>query len=632
MKRNMMTHYFEANLAVIKAGYPGLAEQLTQPVSSPGPAPFCEEDMVISGIDVPALTVKGLHLHSPRDPVREAQRLVQSLLPSKELDAGPLIVFGFGLGYGAEALAKKAPRAVLIIVEAHIELFRKALELRDLRDFLQNSKLIFILGGTGSGLVSAYTYALGTQQTSGPPCIYKNRALVSLDEAWYGALEAGLRIRASKDAVNAATLRRFGKRWVKNLSRNKAAIRDFSGVMPLKNVLGTQYPVLLVAAGPSLDAIAPILLKELYERCLVLACDTSLRFLLKAGIEPDFVVACDPQFWNVRHLDRAFAPHSCLITESSVYPATLRHPFERVLLCSSQFPLGAFIEGRVGHKGKLGSGGSVATTAWDFARFLGASCIWIAGLDLSFPALKTHFKGAVFEEAAHAASFRLKPAETFSVHALRDGVPFKTADASGGTVLTDKRLSLYAAWFEEQLRRYPQLQSRRLFPEGIAIRGLEAGNYEEVLARAPTRHLFAARLQAVFHELDSEFNKAAGKQERLERFEASLQDLREGLAHIITVCEHGSSLVQKGLASANRKPLKPSAREALLNEINGLNLAISQSTVKDTVSFLFPNPAELEATLTTPESRKFERYLESSALFFKTLAKTARFHLEELTS
>ena len=197
-------------------------------------------------------------------------------------------------------------------------------------------------------------------------------------------------------------------------------------------------------------------------------------------------------------------------------------------------------------------------------------------------------------------------------------------------MLTDKRLSLYAAWFEEQLRQYPQLQSRRLFPEGIAIRGLEAGNYEEVLASAPTRHLFAARLQTVFRELDSEFNKAAGKQERLERFETSLQDLREGLAHIITVCEQGSNLAQKSLASA--KPLKPRAREALLGEINELNRAISQSTVKDTVSFLFPNPTEFEAMLTTPASQKFERYLESSALFFKTLAKTARFHLEELTS
>jgi len=42
----------------------------------------------------------------PRDPVREARRLAETLDAAGQ---GPVVVMGFGLGYGAEAAAEKAP-------------------------------------------------------------------------------------------------------------------------------------------------------------------------------------------------------------------------------------------------------------------------------------------------------------------------------------------------------------------------------------------------------------------------------------------------------------------------------------------------------------------------------------------
>ncbi|GHU86294.1 hypothetical protein FACS189473_5530 [Spirochaetia bacterium] len=371
---------------------------------------------------------------------------------------------------------------------------------------------MFVLGdGTAAGSAAV----MGALRLfKGKPEIIRNRALMTLDEAWYADAERHIGTWTSKDAVNQATLKRFGKRWVRNLAANMESIRDLPGVGRLAGVLRTcapqacgDIPVLLAAAGPSLDGIVPYL-PALAERCVVAAVDTSLNLLLKAGVDPDFALVVDPQYWNVRHLDRAKAPKTCLVAESAVYPSALRGflpqkvspsaenmaagaampytaAFERAYLCGSVFPLGRFIEERVDPKGSLGTGGSVATTAWDFARLLGASSIWIAGLDLSFPGLKTHFKGALFENRALAESGRLDPAETRSVRALRDGLPFSAPSAEGGTVLTDRRLSLYAAWFENRFRLYPNLRNYSFSAGGLAIPGLIPAKPEDLLALPP---------------------------------------------------------------------------------------------------------------------------------------------------
>jgi hypothetical protein len=142
-----------------------------------------------------------------------------------------------------------------------------------------------------------------------------------------------------RDDVNVATKKKFGKRWIRNLNRNMAAIRDLPGVSRFEGLAAGDdpLPVFLAAAGPGLDGIGS-LLPEIYKRCIVVAVDTSLRFLLRNNIEPDFVVVVDPQFWNSCHLNRCESSRTRLIAESAVYPPVLRLPFKESYLCGSLFP------------------------------------------------------------------------------------------------------------------------------------------------------------------------------------------------------------------------------------------------------------------------------------------------------
>jgi hypothetical protein len=516
-------------------------------------------------------------------------------------------------------------------VERRRELLLLALETRDLGGLLAGGRPIFVLGDDGSGGAANPDLILGALRSvellsgGGTPALIRNRGLMNLDGEWYAEAERHIRTWVSRDAVNRATLRRFGKRWVRNLSRNMEAIRDIPGVSRLEGILGPAaamegIPAFLAAAGPSLDGILP-LLPALRERCLIVAVDTALRLLLRAGIDPDFAVVVDPQFWNARHLDHAPAPETRLVAESAVYPSVLRHPFAGAFLCGSLFPLGRFIEDRVDPKGELGAGGSVATTAWDFTRLLGPPAIYIAGLDLAYPDLKTHFRGARFEERALSESGRLCPAETWLVRALRDGRQFRAAAADGGQVLTDRRLSLYAAWFENRFRCFPALPNYGLSRRGLAIPGLLPCSAGDLLALPPRREEIDRRLADRFARIGAAFSGPEEQGLRAARFEAAGGALREGLEYIRTLAGKGAALAAGG-------GLRD--REGILFKLEELNRRILKSEVKDVAGFLFPPIAELEETLETPESDPAGRHLELSAKLYRALEAAAAYTLEVL--
>jgi hypothetical protein len=665
-----MTKTPGSDFSLLSRLFPGLAEELAKPgEGEAGDVQDRELRVETAASRAPTLVFRGRYVHSARDPAREARRLAETLpLPEAAQGSGaeggtkggagpgvqygvPVVILGFGLGYTAEAAAERAPGRPLVLVERRREILKKALETRNLDRFLSENRIVFVVGGSGGAVSGALSLFENPGGRRNSPDILKNRVLSELDADWYAGVEGRIRAWTSRDDVNAATLRRFGKRWVRNLARNLEAIRDVPGVRRLEGILAggpadnrgravdnSGIPVFLAAAGPSLDSAGP-LLKEIRKRCVTVAVDTSLRFLLARGIDPDFAVVVDPQYWNARHLDRSPAERTWLVAESAVYPPVLRCPFRGSFLCQSLFPLGRFIEDRVDPKGALGAGGSVATSAWDFARLLGAPSVWIAGLDLSFPALKTHFRGALFETRSHAESGRRLPAETWSVRALRDGQPLMAAAAGGGEVLTDRRLSLYAAWFENRFREYPETRTYSLSPGGLAIPGMELASPEALLALPERREEIDQRLEGIYAAIRRDFFNSGAARARAERYELAKSRLLGGLAEIAREAGNAAFLARKALGidggALGRKPgLDRTEREGLLEKLDAALGAIENSEVKDVAGFLFPprDTGRAEGN-GDPDPRgldPFVRYLEASAGMYQDLAAAAAYQLEAL--
>ena len=621
--------FWEKNSKVLINQYPGLLEDITRAEEESG---LSSDDIQIitASTGDPSLCVKGINIHSGRDPAREGLRLAQAAASG----SGSIVILGFGLGYAAEISAESFAAAdaaghgrPIIIVEKYRKLLVKALEARDLSGFLSKNRIIFVIGGAGEGITNALGIAdeFISSNERAEPVVIRNRALIELDKEWYGVVEEKLRTWSMRDDVNSATLKRFGKRWVRNLSRNIGAIRDYAGISRLANIASVDMdaPVFLAAAGPSLDKVRP-LLHEIHKRCVTVAVDTSFRFFTDNGIQPDFVLVVDPQFWNSRHLDRCPCGHTALIAESAVYPPVLRLPFKNIFLCGSLFPLGSFVEKQVDPKGPLGAGGSVSTTAWDFARTLGSKEIWIAGLDLAFPGLKTHFRGAVFEDRSNAASNRFSPAETWVVRALRDGFPFNAPCASGGQVLTDRRLSLYAAWFENRFRQHPEVQNYGIFQDGLAIAGIQAADVEKFLSLPERRVEIDRRLAAAFSQIDSDFNNPAEKQKRAERYANAVSALIRGLEEVGDAAKKGAEITRQAL----KNKTDSGRQNKILKELDEIMHHITDSEVKEVAGFLFPAENKKEGEGAAKDS--FRVYLESTNKLFSSLAQTVDFNLENL--
>ena len=607
--------FLNKNKEILIKQYPGFWEDITS--DSEDEDDITAEDIKIDRAPTgePTLCIKGLHVHSPRDPKREGQRLAETAA-----GAQIIVVFGFGLGFAAEAAAVHGKP--IVIVEKRKKLFLKALEQRDFSDFLSKNKLLFIVGGKTDGILNALVIAndLTGADKKTSPFIIRNKTLMGFDDQWYKSVEDKVRTWAMKDDVNTATHKRFGQRWVRNLSKNMTAIRDYPGISRLEG-LANGNPVFLAAAGPSLDKIKP-LLRDIYDRCIIVAVDTSLRFFVKNRIQPDFVLVVDPQFWNSRHLDRCFsgkaAVQTALIAESAVYPPVLSLPVKNKFLCGSLFPLGKFIEDQVDPKGRLGAGGSVATTAWDFARSLGCNEIWIAGLDLAFPGLKTHFRGARFEELSNSQSHRLYPVEKWVLRALRDGFPFKARSGSGDQVLTDRRLSLYAAWFENQFKLYPQVQNYSLFKDGLDITGLNVMETEKLLNLPPRRAEIDSSIQAVFSKIENEFNNPLEKENREKRYEKAVSALKQGLKDIGEAAQRGAEIARRAL----RYQMNPAQQNKTLKELDEIKRLVTESEVKEIAGFLIP-PAAAEEDAALAGTNPFLNYIKSTHKLFSSLAEAA---------
>jgi hypothetical protein len=620
---------YSQNIAVLKRTFPALAEIIEKTNADPA-SPLAEEagfkaEPAASGD--PTLIYNGLYIHSKINPKREAERLVETEAAKAAGNEDTVVlVLGFGLGYAFSALAEKFPKRPVIIVEKRPEIIKKTLELRDFSPFLARENLVFVLD------TESLTAALSLfESTPGAiPLVLRNRALCDLDKEWYELAEGKIASWNQRTNVNQATKKRFGKRWVKNLSLNLQAVRDFPGISRLEGILEKPgIPVFLAAAGPSLDEAAPYL-NEIYKRCLIVAVDTSLRFLCDRNTEPDFALSVDPQYWNSRHLDRVLLPKTRLVTESAVYPTLFRLPFGLIFLCGSFFPLGRFVEDRVDPKGDLGAGGSVATSAWDFIRLLGAKKVWISGLDLSFPELKTHFHGALFEEKFHASSGRFAPGETWNYRLLRDGRPFYAKCAGGGAVLTDERLSLYAAWFENRFSQFPVVENLCFSSGGLEIKNLKVEPVEGLLALPERRGEIDRLLKEADGTIRRDFFSKEAVENREKKYKNARGALLNGLKAIKGLALDAEKEAKEASARCKLGHLEKGYLESALKKLDSANTAIKNSDAKDIAGFLLPETTNWEADIAEKTQDPLLRHLEYSSRFYKALSAAAEYNLEIL--
>ncbi|MBP5330176.1 MAG: motility associated factor glycosyltransferase family protein [Spirochaetaceae bacterium] len=596
-----MNSILNKNLANLKERFPQLLSTFPSGIASI--ANFAEQAGITiseSRAGVPTAACNGLALHSKYNPVQEAERLIAT----DEIKAKNTCCFlGFGLGYAPLAFAAAYPEKTLVLIEPNPLFFMTVLETLDFTPVIMHKNCVLLIGASTHTVWSVID-KLGLDDCAF--CQVKSQQ--THDENYYSSLNELLERNRKKDEINERTLERFGTLWLKNMCRNLSNVKELEGINSLKDVY-SGLPACVIAAGPSLDTVISVL-GDINRRCVTVCVDTALKSCLKAGFQPDFVVAVDPQYWNVRHLDGLKAPDTVLVAELATYPSVFHFPCKEIMLCSSMYPLGKYIEKFTGEKGELGAGGSVATTAWDFARFLGCTDIYTAGLDLSFPDNKTHFKGSTFEERSHRLSGRLHTAETDSFNALYGAYPFYKTDYNGKPVLTDSRMSLYAWWFESQCAAHPEIYTHTLTPQGLHIPGIVPYSAEKLLSFSD----ISAEKKKIFETKRTSCDKMLQKQ----RYEQAVDSVVKNLSSMLYSAQKAVEICKKGLSNTSNTA-------SLVKQLDEIDKKIISNEAAELASLVFPGKKKLEQLLSGETNP-----LKTSLIVYQEVEKSIKKHLTAL--
>lgn len=412
---------------------------------------------------------KGTYLHSKYRPDSG------NAIPEME-KKGVKIFLGCGLGYELRNFCKSCQNennGGVVLLEPDPAHFFGALCILDWTCVFEIEKLVIALSCPIDQIIPL------CEKDSTKIDYVLNPAFIKHDEEYFISVKKLLDRNIRKNQINENTKRKFGKLWERNARMNAKYAELCDGVETFRGVFeNDERPWLLVAAGPSLEKILPNM-KKLKEKCIVICVDTALRAMLKGGVEPDFIVLTDPQFWAYMHIAGLKSPSSILIADAVSYPAVFRFQCKKIIISSSPFPIAKDLKKPFEGKGLLESGGSVATVAWSFAVMAGAKKIYTAGLDLSFPKKQTHIKGSTFEQAVHRVSTKIMTSERRTSDILFGADISVAKDYNGNDVLTDSRMKMFAWWFESKIASNPGVETFTLCPESMVIPGVKLGKNPE---------------------------------------------------------------------------------------------------------------------------------------------------------
>ena len=232
--------------------------------------------------------------------------------------------------------------------------------------------------------------------------------------------------------VNKNTMARFKENASKNVITNLPMLKTTNLVDDLGKILPSDVPVIIVAAGPSLDKNIEEL-KRAKGHCLIFAVDTAMKYLLAHDIIPDLGITIEPIKPMANYEDdRCFdVPH---VFDSESNPEIVSKQRARTFIYNCR----DYIKILLTALGKevppdVASGGSVATAAFAICYQLQMKRIIMIGQDLAYQG-----------EATHAGGVESKGINNNIGYEMIDGI-------DGGKVRTRTDWLAYLKWFENAI-------------------------------------------------------------------------------------------------------------------------------------------------------------------------------------
>lgn len=397
-------------------------------------------------------------LASVRRPREEAAALTADIDP---VASGAVAILGFGMGYHAEALARRYKKmGVLLAFEPDVSLLRAVLEHVDHSDWLSLRNCVIVTDPDDQGEITASItgaegiFMLGTRFLDHPA---SKQRLGDLAERFNATLSGAL--RATRTSI-VTTLVQVDK-TMRNLLGNVEAYANAPGIAELAGAAHGK-PAIVVSAGPSLRRNIDLLRDPAVRgRFVVIAVQTVLKTLLAKGIKPDFVTALDHDSISKRFyegLTREQVEGVTLVVEPKASPAIfdafpgfIRCPGERIL--DNILAEGADDATRqllTRPRGELKPGATVAHLAYYLARHLGCDPVIFVGQDLGFTDGQYYAAGAAIHQVWSGELNEFNTLEMLEWQRIvrQRSILHKMKDHLGRDCYSDEQMTTYLVQFE----------------------------------------------------------------------------------------------------------------------------------------------------------------------------------------
>jgi len=564
--------YFATNLGYIKKKNAAWAELLD--AQREGRADLPETGDIRSLECIPAKnglpTLKAEHngdvvfLHSRYDPRKEAKDIVDNAYNSKQ---NYFAVLGLGLGYTAEALLDRAEGKILI-VEPNPEVFLKAMEHRDLSKILSSDRVALSVGEDWTSAFSSWMKIAKLYEIGGVGIIELPGSLKTAPDGYFEHFKEKMKAHIVTLGGNLQTVMLMGWEYQRNTLASLPRILDNPPVRLLFDKFKS-HPGIIVSAGPSLNKNFDQI-KELKGRAVIIAVDTSLKPLLKAGIEPDLICTGDPQLANYKHLAGAKVEKACLVAEPMTHPQSMIDFDGKLFIASFADKMMQWLARSIGDVGHVMCWGSVATMAFDLARKLGCDPIIFTGQDLSFPGGRTYVEGTYFEEEEK----RDMSLEAFE----KRQVTYEMEDIYGNPVKTNRQMFAYLNWFNYEISR-TQAKVVNATEGGILKQGVEVLALKETAEKYVTGDF---DVTGMIHSARDEFEAY-----NLPLLKAHISSALESFGRINNVCNKNLELLKDTMLKLQGfQKYPPSLCQDVLNTLDADRLRIAgEPGMKDFIEF-----------------------------------------------
>lgn len=458
-----------------------------------------KEELARDGSKVIVLESNGIgyRLNSKYYPQREAEEWAKQFRLTSISQMVNL--FGMGNMMFAKALRKQGNESMILIVyEPSIEIFDYMMQTEDVAGLVGQKNTILLVdllnGDDIYGVLGTLLTWANVQDAILTFSPQYEKVFPEIYEKHKRAVEDG-KIRAIK---NSNTEAHFAKDMVKNNLCSMVKMKEGHMLFQYENRFDKDVPVIIVAAGPSLDLnIEKLRLAQ--GRAIIIATDTAMRDLNKYDIRPDFMITVDPRK-PADYMEDEKCRDIPLFCGDIANRAILEHHRGRKIFIELSDPLKELFPPNVWADVDVGRGGSVATAAFSVCVSLKMKNIIMVGQDLAYRNGVSHAGNRMSGEEMHG-------------HNL-----IEVENIYGEKIMTRYEWYDFLKWFEDAIYVLgDRVHVIDATEGGAKIQGTEILTLEEAIHQYCTKEIDCAK---VVSEIEPYFN--GDKAEAIEKYLAQM--------------------------------------------------------------------------------------------------------------